>query len=527
MKERLFTSSASLLYTIALCIIFIFVFNYTFDSKLDSNGDNCRYYMLSTSIVQGHGYADITDGEYNPINIFPPGYPLLMCAVRIFTDGIVPQKILNGLFFLTSILILFFLLKKNNLPYSLAFVAVSAGMINYRVLDFATMMMSEMSFLLFSILAIWSIMKMDKEKLFYKDRYFYLLILFASYSYHIRTQGIALIFAIVMYFAFARRWKETLAFIVGFALCLVPWMVRNKLAGLPQERYMDTISMANPWRPEDGQLGISEIIARFFSTIKMLVTQALPNSITPFLNVDYLKPASLLECVVGIILVLLIFIGFWRFKQYKWLFVFYFLGTLGIISIFSSPSGNRYLTALLPVLQVGVIIGLYTTLNLVMKKFGTGKTCSPWILSLLILTSVSGIKLLHNENKAPYYPGYHNFIKVAETVHDKYPKGTVVCSRKPELFYMFAKSRVTSYPFTSNDKELIKALIDNNTEYVVLENLGFSSTSLYLYPAIEKNQELFKIMLSYDNPPTWMLKFDREKAQQKFATNNEPQSDSK
>lgn len=115
-----------------------------------------------------------------------------------------------------------------------------------------------------------------------------------------------------------------------------------------------------------------------------------------------------------------------------------------------------------------------------------------------------------------YPANYQNFFKIAEEVHKQVPPTTVICSRKPELFYMFSKTAVTMYAWTDNEKELIKGLIDSNVEYVVLEQLGFSSTARYLYPAIQKNPDLFPIAMHLKNPDTYLLKFDKEKAIKKF-----------
>ena len=72
------------------------------------------------------------------------------------------------------------------------------------------------------------------------------------------------------------------------------------------------------------------------------------------------------------------------------------------------------------------------------------------------------------------------------------------------------------YAWTENEEELITGLINSGTDYVVLEQLGYSSTGRYLYPAIQKNPELFPIVMHLKNPDTYLLKFDKEKAKQKF-----------
>lgn len=514
--ENSTSAKSNWLYIAGLALVFIASFSYIFDSKLDLNGDNCTYYMLATSIAQGHGFADITSTAYTPSNVFPPGYPLLMSVVRLFTESFILQKIVNGLFLLGSAILLFFLIRKNKLSDQIAFVAATAVLLNYQVLHFATMMMSEMSFLFTSVLACWFINKMDEKKTFWKDPFFYLAIITASYNYHIRTQGIALIAAILGYFLFNRQWKQMLSFAGGFAICLLPWMIRNKAAGLGQSRYMDVIAMSNPWRPEEGTLGLGEITSRFFETFRMLATQAVPDSILPYIASDY-GTTPWHGWLIAIAMWAFIGIGIWQLGKYKYLILFYILATFGIISIFSSPSGNRYITPLVPYLEVTFLIGIYTTLSAGVRKLKIARQFSPWILVLLFLfCSFPRLQSLRATNTMQYPAAYQNFFKIAEEVRKQVPQETVVCSRKPELFYMFSKAAVTMYAWTDNEQELIRGLVDSNVGYVVLEQLGFSSTARYLYPAIQKNPDLFPIVMHLKNPDTYLLKFDKGKAIKKF-----------
>ena len=64
------------------------------------------------------------------------------------------------------------------------------------------MMMSEMSFMFFTVLSLWLLSKMEEEKPFWKDPYFYSVIVTVAYAYHIRTQGMALAAAVIGYFFF-------------------------------------------------------------------------------------------------------------------------------------------------------------------------------------------------------------------------------------------------------------------------------------------------------------------------------------
>ncbi|MFR9165658.1 MAG: ArnT family glycosyltransferase [Dysgonomonas sp.] len=504
-------------YIAGLAIIFVISFSYIFNEKIDLNGDNCDYYMLATSIAEGHGYSNISSSEYPPANNFPPGYPFLMSLIRFFTDSILVQKIYNGLFLLASSVLFFLFIRRNNLPTSLAFVASAAVLLNYYVLHFATMMMSEMSYLFMSVLALWALSKIDYSKRFWKDPFFYVVILSVAFGYYIRTQGVALFVAVLCFFLCTRKWKYSLGYVAGFIICQIPWMIRNKIQGFEGNRYLESVGMANAWRPEEGVLDFGGIVSRFFDTLSMLITKAVPSSIIPYFSVDYEVKSGLFDWVIALLLFAVIILGFIRFGKYKYFFIFYVIAMFGVICLHSAPSQNRYITTLLPFFEVGLFVGLYTILDFIVKRTKIAPSFSPWILAVLfILVSFPKLKDLHKINKAPFPPNYENFFKVAKTVHDNFPDTVMVCSRKPSMFYMYGRTRICNYKWTENDVELIQGLIDNKVDFVVLEQLGYSSTFRYLYPAIQKHQELFAPIYYLPNPDTYLLKFEREQAIQKL-----------
>ena len=142
--------SPNFLWGVALFALFTISFSYIFDSKLNLNGDNCYYFANATSLARGDGYADMFG---KPTTNFPPGYPLLMAPLRMVTDSIVAQKILNGVFLCVGVMLLFSMMLRAGFKHSLSFLACSAVLITPHLLEFTTMMMSEASCFFFIILA--------------------------------------------------------------------------------------------------------------------------------------------------------------------------------------------------------------------------------------------------------------------------------------------------------------------------------------------------------------------------------------
>jgi ABC-type amino acid transport substrate-binding protein len=97
------------------------------------------------------------------------------------------------------------------------------------------------------------------------------------------------------------------------------------------------------------------------------------------------------------------------------------------------------------------------------------------------------------------------------------PKGSVVCSRKPQMFWLYSESPGVNYKYTKDAKELILDLVEKKVDYVVLDNLGYSSTYLYLYPALQAYPYLFpQAVIYYENTHQYMLVFDRERAEREL-----------
>lgn len=144
-------------------------------------------------------------------------------------------------------------------------------------------------------------------------------------------------------------------------------------------------------------------------------------------------------------------------------------------------------------------------------------TFSPWVLSLLLLTGIGNIQELHAMNKMPFPPAYQNFFRLGLVLKEHVSPETVVASRKGELLYMFSGTRVAGYAYSQDDRAVIQKMLDDGVEYVILDQLGYSSTPRYLYPAIQKNDDLFFVASHVPNPDTYLLKFDREAAKKKLS----------
>lgn len=515
-----------------LTIIWFILASKTFNTKPDLNGDNFSYYIYATSLATGHGYSDLSHPSMGPTSNFPPGYPLLMAPLRVMTDSIVAQKWLNELFVLGGILLLFFTLLQLGMRWDISLAASAAGLFCPRLWHFSTMMMSEASFFFTSALVFYALARLyagkeeDDEPISWRSElrspWLWVMICMLVLNYHIRTQGLALVAGVGLLLLIRRRWVALLTTAAGFVIGCIPYMLRNKLLGLNGNRYIDTIMLSNPFQPDAGTLTISEVIGRFFQTLKMLVFNAIPNTIFPYIDVNCDNPEySLGIYVTGAIVLAVILIGYWRTDRLRWGLMGYLAATLGLISIFSTPSGNRYITSVLPLLAAGLLCGVWQIAEWICHKHP--KVLFPGVALLLCLTFIGakeGIESEVQQAKQKYPPQYVQFFSLGKQLKKIAPEGSVVCSRKPQMFWMQSGLPGVNYKYTKDAKELILDLADKKVDYVVLDALGYSSTYLYLFPAVQQYQQYFPEMVAhYENTHTYLLRFDRERAARELRDN--------
>lgn len=514
-----------IIYLLIFLFLFIAIQDYVFNKKVDHNGDNATYYIGAMSLYQGNGYANILLPEKPKTNVFPPGYPFLMSLMMQFSSSFIAQKILNVILLGLSCILLYLILYQNTRDKLLSLLIALLPTLNHSILQFSTKMLSEPSYLFFSTFAVLALFKLKDSKSFkqiFKDPYFYILIFTSAYAYHIRTQGISLVGAIGVFFLLSKNWKLLLSYSGGFVLSALPWIIRNKIEQVPASRYLEKVLAVNHWRPDEGFMSVSEMALRMLKTSKMLVTQAIPDSIIPNYIVNYKEEVTLSMWFIGLIIIPLIIFGYWRFFKHKaWFFILYIIFNCIIISLWSAPSRNRYLVGLIPFIQAGLVLGIIGTFELLFHSILKFKIDRRIFVSALILFSIFAIakdvRLVEKENSNKMHPAYKNFYTIAQSVKKKHPKGNVtVCSRKPSLFYLYSHCFNTAYKSSTNDTVIIEDLIKKDVDYVVIEQLGYSSTHRYLYPAIQKNQNLFRTVMHLKNPDTYLLWFDKKKAKLRY-----------
>jgi hypothetical protein len=493
------------LYPALLTLVFLGVYIFIFDSKINLGGDNAGYYVLGKSISSGQGYSNIHMPDNPAHNHFPPGYPAILALFMHISDSISFLKVLNGLFLLASSWILFSVFSAITGNKRMAFVGAAFVLFNFHLLSYSTIMMSEIPFLFFSLLIIYNFIKSVEQANPFKHPHLYLVILFSSFAFHVRTAGIALVGGIILYLLFQKRFKYLISYLVGFILLAIPWFLRGQASG--GSSYVNQLFMVNPYRKEEGMVDLGGLFTRFFKNLERYIGKEIPNGIFPGYEVNYQEDVAIGGIFFGLLLIGLMVFGLIKLPKYRNLFIWYCLGTFAILLLWPEVwFGVRFELPLIPFFSFFALYGLYQLLVLFSNKINL--QLNPLVLTVLLLFLLPQVKDLSANADARYPSRFKNYFDVADWVGKNTSEDVVVCARKPTLFYLFANRKTVKYAYSLDYSKVLNGLDSNEVDYVVLDALGYSSTGRYLAPVIQGNPERFKTLLQYPNPDTYLLTYD-------------------
>lgn len=494
------------IFLLILTVTFAFVYKYIFDEKLNLGGDNAGYYILGKSLSQGTGYTNIHQPAENPHNHFPPGYPVILSFFMLFSKSITFIKIINGLFLLGSSLLTFKLLMKFTDDARMAFVGALLMLFNFHLLQYSTIMMSEIPYLFFSLLVITLFVNSVTKENPFKDYQFYLVIVLSAFTFHIRTAGIALVGGLALYLLVIRNFKYLLGYISGFILLAIPWIMRSQSIG--GNSYLQQLLLKNPYRKEKGMMGLEDLWTRFVTNLERYVGKEIPNGLLPSIEVVYRDEVTAMQLITGVAILGLIVFGLVKLPKFRNILIFYFAGTFFILLLWPDVwFGVRFMLPLIPFLMFLAAFGVYELFKLILSKIGLNAP-SPLVMLILLPLFFSQIGKLKESADGKFAPSYNNYLKIANWAGKNLPADAVVSCRKPSLFYLYSNRQAFKYPSSYDYQKITNAFKDNRVTHVVVDQLGYSSTSRYLVPYVQANQVKFTNTIKYDAPETFLIAFN-------------------
>lgn len=76
------------------------------------------------------------------------------------------------------------------------------------------------------------------------------------------------------------------------------------------------------------------------------------------------------------------------------------------------------------------------------------------------------------------------------------------------LFHINSGTYTSTFKYSNDENEVLDDLNKKNTDYVILDNLGYRQTYEYLFPVINNQKEKFQVVFKLENPDTYLLKYN-------------------
>ncbi len=495
-----------IIYLLILFFAFIPTYNYTFDKKIAFLGDNASYYVFGKAIANGKGYINAHVVQESKVNSFPPGYSAIIAVViNTFNDKITTIKKANGVMYFTSLVILFFFFRQISKNIDLSFILTFIILFNFYLLQYSTWMMSEISFILFTSIALLSLSYIRTEKAPWKCAWFYLMILSLAFSYHIRSQGIALFGGIFLYYLTQKNWRYLISSTASFIILLIPWYIRN--SDLGPSPYSSALKYKNYYDHSQGLMqGMGDWIDRFTTNFARYVSSEIPSAIFGY-EPNYDKGSWFF----GILILFIIGVGIYKTKKYQIAIAGYILATFAILMIWPTVwTGVRFMLPLVPLLIFLFFYGIFQIILILLTKAKVDtvkvKKVLPYFFLIAFFIYFPKIDILHKEARRPLNPLYRNYFSMARWTKKNIDKDAIILCRKPMLFHLYSDHHVNGIIKNNNPEEVLKQMKKANYTYIVVYGDGLSQK--YFFPVYKKYPERFPIVQKLSNPDVYLMKID-------------------
>ena len=466
-----------------------------FDANLSLTGDNAQFINLGRSLAEGHGLSETIEGEPIPHTKYPFGFPLLLAIVHIlFPGNLIALKGLVVLLYALSIPLIYLLIR----CFAASPMALGASalcLVSPSLLDYSHQVMSEIPFLLFSLLALLLLHRAQKSSTLSTLA---LAIIAIIAAYYIRSAGIILIGTGIIFFALHKKWKETGLIAAGSLLLALPYQIRN--ASLGGNDYIKLLLRINPYRPEEGALTFTTLIERILTNLELYGIHIIPHIFLPsFIDANYF---------VGLFFSGLILYALITGLIKRHLLTVYLTCYLGLYILWPQVwSDTRFLVPAIPILFYAILTSIDELLQLLARalKKKARRTGTVFFFLFLLGSNIFATNdLAKHIGKLP--PNWSTYFAAAEWIKDNTDPDVKIACRKPYLMNAIANRKAAGYAWKTPD-QVIAEFEQKGIGIVVIDQIGFRSTPEFLVPAIQAHENRFKILHIVRNPNTYVLKF--------------------
>jgi hypothetical protein len=364
-------------------------------------------------------------------------------------------------------------------------------------LEYTTFVLSEIPYLVFSLLGLMFINRYYKDEVWLNGHLF-IAILFMLLCFYTRTIGVVFLPAVLSLFLFSKpkinlflNLKKAISTSVLFILPSSVWLIRKAILG--ESTYESTLLS-----------GASKIIQNF--KIYLIMT---PGRLM-FGNCDSVSSNLLIPVALVISITSLVGLFYCLFKNRgitEWYFLFY---TAVMLSWPTTVLG-RYLVPIIPFIFYYFIVGIkliLSALNLkVFPKRFTDAIFAMIISLILIVNLNSCIRFAKNQHEKDRLAGSFigAYIEMNKWLKENSAEESVIMCRNATLTALQADRKAMWFPETLESNKIISEIEKNRVDYIIIDSL-WRETQDYLVPCVNKYSSFFKEVYRTSTNKGYILK---------------------
>lgn len=438
--------------------------------------DDANYIVLAESIGRGTGYRQINFPDAPQETRYPFGYPLLLTPlVLAFPHSFVPLQLFSVASTLVSIS-LFYLLMRKRLRPAYAVLCTAMCALNPAIVGHATLVMSEAVFLAMALLAAYFVEK-SAEETSLVSWWFVLGCFVAALSYLVRTIGIVLLFAGLVFYGVRRKFVRATLFGIVFIALAAPWSYRSySLTGmLVPADYKQQFLRAGPESYTDEQAELSDLIKRPLDNLANYAVETVGDALVPILTGPKVHSLfaqfqlAFIPSAIAVLIFALVVLGWTRSARAT-------LGFLDVFAVFYAAAlllwpfrGTRFLHPLIPLLYYFML----TAIELLEPLLCSRKVRERSRFSMSLLTFCVIVVLL---NTGRDIQGMRNPIRTRITdisigatwISENAPAEAIVMCQDPISRYLYARRFTVWYPSTTDAGQILKQIEQQEADYIIV-----------------------------------------------------------
>ncbi|MBI3780353.1 MAG: phospholipid carrier-dependent glycosyltransferase [candidate division NC10 bacterium] len=492
-----------------------------FNPVMEQCDDCAEYIILARSIAQGRWMQLINQPDSRRSDRLPFGFPLLLAGIeRLAPGNMLAMKALNVALYALAMPVLYLLLMRH-LPPPSALAVTLLALLNSLLLPFSHQVMSEVLYLLISLLTMLCLEWAEEQSEARRRRGIAGGAILAVAATTIRSIGVALFGGAVLWYLARKRYRPALL-VAGLYLGVL--LALHLLgAGVFGSFYVEETTKLSPVAPEFGSLKWTDLPSRVLANLKVYGLSHLSPALFPIPRVVPAAFPKVAVMLVTIPLILLILIGWGQEAAKRGLPPLYVIGYLGILAV-RPPlfAYERYFAPIVPFLLWFLFTGMGEVARRMWRLSGRrlprtmAGAADPWLagtacfLALLALGRDYELKAVHRH----HHHYWTSYLEAGEWLREHSPSDSVILARKPYSLHLLTNRKTVRVDIFGAPEQVIDLIEKYHVTFVILDHFSTGRTVQRppaLVKAIDSHQEMFEpLYTSPTSPTTIVLRVRRE-----------------